>query len=552
MRYAFGAIEEFLIGKYLTTIYRYSGSNISRLQLEILLVLFFRIGHKKDFLHKILTTQTTGNIFLPTAGIDFDLSTPVIKIYNRNSIEGVLLSEYLKDVGVIIENKQNESYSFSSGSLKLSEGEYHIIDVVKMIGALWGELFFSRKVLSMNDLIVLATCDTPNNFNQAILADCSNFNKYWNSEKEIKKDSVYYHVINRGWRKVSSFFNNQINNIIDCASEELECQYIRWVWMNFWEKTVVDLEVINKDTLQGIIKGSSLLFALKVYSKIYLFNEKDDCTKNANKKLLNDILNIRNEFSIFFQKWLQFPIIDNVMRDVEFLINKLENQYPVNNQLIYSFIDSIVEAFQKDKTGNIPIDLYFIKKKSKKRKTKKENEINVFIASPSDVHVEREYILQQLERKYRIEGYEDLTQKRLIVNGWEDFPPQLGYPQDIINEEIFKSIDIIIAVFKYNIGSPTINKSGEIRALSGTVEELLISLSERSDAPYGMAYFFNKGPLLSLDSKDYKIAEEQWNNLKKFKNNIRTRILYKEYEDKNHLMGSILVDLKNNIERYFY
>ena len=556
MPYIISEKDKLLIGGYLETIAKYSGNNIPKLHLEKLLVLLFRIGQKNDLFFQFPTTQIMNNIDSKNIGIDYYLHGPIVKVNEGNFIDGFneqWLSQYLKENQIIIENRLNKGYNLSSNIPAISDDRTFL---VKSIGALLGELIFKRKILSANDLVVLTTCDTPNNINQALFAECSIFQKYWDSKKEIKANSVSYQAINSGWWKIRSFFNNEVNNIINRISNELEDDIYRNIWESFWEKSVVDLDVINKNTLHNIITRSSLLFALNIYSRIYLFNEKDSYKKNSKGKLLKDILNIKNEFLMFFQEWLKFPLIANIMEDVEFLINKVQNDAVINHQLIYSFIDGIVELFEKAATDDVPKDIYFkeaknSEQKSKKREPKIKKEINVLIASPGDLHEEREYLFQYLERKFRLASYEKLTQKRLIVNGWEDLSPQLGYPQDIINEEIFERIDIIIAIFKYKLGSPTINKNGEIRALSGTVEELLHTLSERPDAPYGMAYFFNKAPLISLDSENYKTVEEQWNKLKEFKNDVRMRLLYGEYEDKNDLLESILVDIKNNIEKYF-
>jgi hypothetical protein len=127
--------------------------------------------------------------------------------------------------------------------------------------------------------------------------------------------------------------------------------------------------------------------------------------------------------------------------------------------------------------------------------------IKVVIASPSDVIIERGFLLNSLETKFRREKFEDLCHTRIIVEGWEHLPSQTGYAQDIINSELIRKAHIVIAVFRHKIGSPTINNNtGQTRSPSGTAEELLYAIKKNrnNNKPIGMAYFYGKPPKLSL------------------------------------------------------
>ena len=197
------------------------------------------------------------------------------------------------------------------------------------------------------------------------------------------------------------------------------------------------------------------------------------------------------------------------------------------------------------------------KPKTEIKTTKKAlqiKEIRVLIASPSDVQTARELLLDKLETKFRREGYEEKCGKRIVVDGWEHLASQNGYAQDIVNEKLLSKADIVIAVFKHKLGSPTLNlKDNTERAPSGTAEELLYAIRETKDntKTLGMAYFSNKAPIISLDSIDFDQTKEQWNKLKTFKKKIGTKILYKGYNAEEEILEIVCPDLCQNINDYF-
>ncbi|HEX4117404.1 MAG TPA: hypothetical protein VHX99_01265, partial [Rhizomicrobium sp.] len=90
--------------------------------------------------------------------------------------------------------------------------------------------------------------------------------------------------------------------------------------------------------------------------------------------------------------------------------------------------------------------------------------INVMIASPNDVASERRLIKEVVQEWNAIHAqHRGLV---LMPLGWETHSsPELGErPQGIINKQILKDCDLLIAVFWTRLGSPT-GKSE-----SGTVE----------------------------------------------------------------------------------
>jgi hypothetical protein len=189
-----------------------------------------------------------------------------------------------------------------------------------------------------------------------------------------------------------------------------------------------------------------------------------------------------------------------------------------------------------------------------KRKALDGQTIQILIASPSDLTTERELLLNSLETKFRREGFEEKCGKRIIVRGWEELASQSGYGQDIINEQVLKQVDIVLAVFKHKLGTPTVDpKTSSKREESGTAEELLFAINNSSTnaPPLGMAYFFSEAPSMSFDSVDFEKAFDEWKRLKKFKQDIKHKILYKEYSSSDKLLTQACFDISDNIKRLF-
>jgi hypothetical protein len=192
-------------------------------------------------------------------------------------------------------------------------------------------------------------------------------------------------------------------------------------------------------------------------------------------------------------------------------------------------------------------------KKLNKREPKSSNGVvNIVIASPGDTESERKILLDSLEVKFRRDNHEAHCGVRIFVSGWEDLASQPGYPQDTINDKIIRTSDFIVAIFKHKLGTPTISiETGNVRSESGTVEELLQGLDlDDNTHPIGMAYFYSKAPVISLDSLDKESIENDWNRLTKFKQSIQTKMIYKPYTDSNEILSLVLKDLEKNIMDY--
>ncbi|MEX0728481.1 MAG: hypothetical protein WD065_19570 [Planctomycetaceae bacterium] len=153
--------------------------------------------------------------------------------------------------------------------------------------------------------------------------------------------------------------------------------------------------------------------------------------------------------------------------------------------------------------------------------------LKVMIASPGDVEEER-----TLVRDVVYEWNSIHSEDRKIVLfplGWEtDSTPMMGgRPQEIINKQILKDCDLLIAVFWTRIGSPT------GKAPSGTVEEIEEHVSSEKPA---MLYFS------SVPVRPDSIDREQYNQLREFKAQCQAKALVVDYES--------LTDFRQKVTRH--
>ena len=207
----------------------------------------------------------------------------------------------------------------------------------------------------------------------------------------------------------------------------------------------------------------------------------------------------------------------------------------------------------------VPIEFTSRKTKQKpitrnKKSSLNNKEIHILIASPGDVVEDRELLLNSLETKFRRAEYESRCGYRILVRGWEELASQSGYGQDIINTEILSKVDIVLAVFKHKLGTPTKDlDTGEERSKSGTAEELLYAIrnNDVKNPPLGMAYFYSEAPKMSFDSPSLSTSLKDWDDLKKFKEDIKDDILYKSYKTGEDLLDTACEDIVKNIEKYF-
>jgi hypothetical protein len=142
--------------------------------------------------------------------------------------------------------------------------------------------------------------------------------------------------------------------------------------------------------------------------------------------------------------------------------------------------------------------------------------VKVMIASPSDVPRERQ-LIRDVIHEWNAVHAED-RKVVLMPVGWETHAaPDMGdRPQAIINRQLLKTCDLLVAVFWTRLGSPT----GV--AASGTVEEI----NEHLDSGKPAMIYFSTEPV-RMNSVD----GEQYGKLRAFKEDLRSRGLFDEYED---------------------
>lgn len=130
----------------------------------------------------------------------------------------------------------------------------------------------------------------------------------------------------------------------------------------------------------------------------------------------------------------------------------------------------------------------------------------VFIASPSDVLLEREITRNVLEQWNSINSEREKIV--LVPIGWEtNAAPEMGRPaQDYINMDILDTCDVVIGIFWTRAGTPTRN------AASGSIEEILRESPKRRIT---MLYFSNK-PI-----PPSRVDTNQTLELIKFKNKVK-------------------------------
>jgi hypothetical protein len=138
----------------------------------------------------------------------------------------------------------------------------------------------------------------------------------------------------------------------------------------------------------------------------------------------------------------------------------------------------------------------------------------VMIASPGDVSQERRIIRDVIEEWNTVHA-ED-RHIVLMPVGWETHSsPAMGdRPQAIINKQLLKQTDLLVAVFWTRLGSPTGTSD------SGTVEEIEEHIATGKPA---MLYFS------SVPVRPDSVDNTQYSALKAFKDSCKRKGLIEEY-----------------------
>lgn len=140
---------------------------------------------------------------------------------------------------------------------------------------------------------------------------------------------------------------------------------------------------------------------------------------------------------------------------------------------------------------------------------------NVMIASPSDV-VNECKVARDVIHEWNTIHAEDKSIVLMPI-GWETHssPSMSDRPQEIINQQVLKKADLLVAIFWTRSGSPT-GKSP-----SGTIEEI----EEHISAGKPAMIYFSSSPV-RLDSVD----EQQYIALREFHDQCKERGLIVEYD----------------------
>jgi len=159
---------------------------------------------------------------------------------------------------------------------------------------------------------------------------------------------------------------------------------------------------------------------------------------------------------------------------------------------------------------------------------KNEKVLSVFLASPSDVLQERNY-LEKLVKQHRKSGY------RLEIKRWEKDMPTTSAekPQEVINR-LLPDCDILIGIFWSRFGSPT-EKSD-----SGTLEEIEQFLATKRPV---ILYFLDK-PISPTE-----IKPEQFQKINEFKEAYKEKNIFTTIKQNSDFDEHIGKDLEYNIEK---
>lgn len=151
--------------------------------------------------------------------------------------------------------------------------------------------------------------------------------------------------------------------------------------------------------------------------------------------------------------------------------------------------------------------------------------LRIVIASPSDVQTEREIIARTI-LKWNDEHSINLNTVLLPVRWETHSSPEYGrHPQDVLNDQLIDSCDILIGVFWTRLGTPTNDHT------SGTVEE--IERFHNAGKPV-MLYFSN------AKQSPADIDIEQLQALREFRKAVEKRALIEEFSDQVELRDKIV------------
>jgi len=160
---------------------------------------------------------------------------------------------------------------------------------------------------------------------------------------------------------------------------------------------------------------------------------------------------------------------------------------------------------------------------------------NVMIASPGDVASERTIIRDVIYEWNAV--HSESRNIVLLPVGWETHssPEMGGTAQEIINNQVLEKCDLLVGVFWTRIGTPTTEYA------SGTVEEIEEHIKSGKPA---MLYFSTQP--VALDTVD----QEQYTQLKKFKESCKSRSLYESYDSRSSFKDKFYRQLQLKLNQH--
>jgi hypothetical protein len=168
-------------------------------------------------------------------------------------------------------------------------------------------------------------------------------------------------------------------------------------------------------------------------------------------------------------------------------------------------------------------------------------EFRVIVGSPSDLFDFRKAVFEVIDELNRAFEVQKIAIRGL---GWEEYvTPGIGSePQNVVNEQLLKEYDILIALFATKLGSPTAN------AASGTVEEIERAIANKN-SPMGQhrvqVYFREKIENIS------EISIEELGKLFEYREKLKPLgILYGTFSDRGDLQKRIRINLQRSILEY--
>jgi hypothetical protein len=168
-------------------------------------------------------------------------------------------------------------------------------------------------------------------------------------------------------------------------------------------------------------------------------------------------------------------------------------------------------------------------------------EFRVVVASPSDVFDARRAVFDGIYELNRIFEAQKISIRGL---GWEEYvTPGIGSgAQNVINEQLLRDYDILIALFGTKLGTPTSN------APSGTVEEIEHAIAN-TQSPLGQhrvqVYFLDK-----IDSAS-SISIDELKRVADFRQELEPRgVLYRLFKSEDELQQEVRVNIQRSILEY--